>query len=138
MTDQLWEPGGGSARASRAENHRVRGLYMAERTRVIEADHPVGCKCRPCGRFRGQLARDWVAVAEKAHLHVPGQDQRTPLEEGETTEHRRVDAAMTRIRQFEAGEAQSAWVLVGLETTLADRHGLAYPPAAYVTQGTLV
>jgi hypothetical protein len=112
-------------------------MYLAEREHVVGSRHVIGCKCRPCGRFRGELARDWVRVAEQQGLHQPGQDAREPLREGESEEYRRVDAARTRIRQFEAGQAQSEWVLVGLETAIADRHGMAYPAAAYVTQGTL-
>ena len=138
-TEELWEPDDASARHSRQRSDRVRGLYLQARQRAYGGtEHLSGCSCRACGRFRGDLARDWVRVAEEAGLHVPGQDERTPLREGETSHGRRVDAARTRIRQFEMGQPQAEWVLCGLETTLADRAGLAYPPCAYETQGTLV
>jgi hypothetical protein len=137
VTD-LWEPTRTSDRTSPGENRRVRELYLVEKARILGRVHSPGHKCRKCGDFRGDLARDWVKVAEKAGLRVPGAEARRPLREGETEEERRVDAARTRIRQLEAGLDQMEWVLVGIEATIADRLGFAYPAGAYQTQGTLI
>jgi hypothetical protein len=137
MTVELWNPTDSRSKASPTDNQRVRLIYQEEKTTVLAGEHPVGCKCRGCGKFRGDLARAWVAVAVTAGLKVPGAEARQPLRAGETELHRRVDAARARIRQFEAGQDQFDWVLVGIETTIADRRGLAYPPGAYQQQSRL-
>lgn len=134
----LWEPDAGSPKASRRESERVRRLYWEEKTRLLGWEHPAGHRCEECGAFRGQLARDWVSLCYRTGYHSPGQDVRRPLREGETELERRVDAARTRLRQFEAGQAQAEWVLVGIEGTICDRRGLALPGRMYVVQGALL
>jgi hypothetical protein len=134
----LWKPLDRSPYNSDPESQRVLELYVEARIRNYGPDHVAGHKCAHCGRWRGWFAQEWVHVARQAGLHEPGQDARTPLREGQTELDRRVDAARTRLRQFEAGQPQNAWVLCGIETTLADMVGMAYPPCAYEVQGTLI
>lgn len=140
---ELWEPDIGSVKASPTENARVRMLYLVEKIAWLGEKHPLGCKCRRCGEFRGELARAWVATVIKnetstdVHLTMPGADARKPLREGETQLDRRVDAARTRIRQFEKGQNQFGWVTTGIETTIAERRGRSYPAGAYRSQRRL-
>ncbi len=137
ITDKLWNPGDwGPILTSRSENARVRGVYADELAR--HNDHALTCKCPACGQFRGDFAREMVAVCEANGLHVPGQDRRTELREGETEHSRRVDAARTNIRQFVDGKRGApAWMLCAIETTIAVRRGMALPPCAYQVQATL-
>lgn len=146
MTTELWTEPRIDVKVSRPENARVREIYLKEKARWLLDHYPVaeltggnpaGCKCRRCGKFRGDLAREWVAVAEKANLYVPGTEARKPLRPGETEHDRRVDAARTRIRNFEKGTDQRGWVVTGIETTICDRRGMSYPGAAYSTQERL-
>jgi hypothetical protein len=145
---ELYEPKRENRLTSPTENRRVRQLYWHEKVRMLGGfDHPMGHggrgTCSDCKRFRGQLAADWVDLAERAQsmtdveLVVPGLEFRRPLRPGETITERRVDAARTRIREFEAGANQGEWVLIGLETTIAERNGLAFPGGAYRSQRRL-
>ena len=137
--DHLWQPPDRGQLNSIRETRRVLELYLAARYIAIGEVHPADHKkCDLCTKWRREFAREWVGVAHAAGLHEPGQDARTPLREGETEAYRREDAAQTRIRQFEAGQPQNEWVLCGIETTLAHRAGMAYPPCAYRTQGKLL
>lgn len=140
-TDQLWNPDQAKPLASPSENQRVYEIYQEEKLRRVGPGHPMGHgkggTCSTCGDFRGDFARDWVQVAIKAGLRVPGEKARKPLREDETELERRVDAARTRIRHFERGDRQYDWVLIGIETTIADRNGMAYPGRAYQTQERL-
>jgi hypothetical protein len=141
MPIKLWRPDDlGSIRASVGENMRVRELYAAEKAKHLDpAEHPLACKCKACGKYRGDFARGLVQTCERNGLHVPGQDVRRPLREGQTSEMRRVDAARTNVRQFEDGtRGQPEWMLCGVEATIAERNGMALPPCAYQTQGMLV
>lgn len=126
--------------ASEPEYQRVLHLYVEELRKVTKDD--VRCKCDACKAFRGAFARDWVRVATDAGLKVPGSELRTerrPEEDPNTwLEDRKVDGARVRLRQFVAGHRENRWVLVGIETTIADRNGRAYPPEAYTTQGRLL
>lgn len=142
------------------ENARVRDLFILEKIRWMTENtddpktHPVGHggggdthrdSCKVCRAWRVALAEEWVAVAEKnqgssdVELLVPGcvgkhQKQQTQY----VDEHaRRVDAAYTRVRELEAAKLCSDWVLVGIETTIADRRGLSYPAGAYNSQHRL-
>lgn len=127
---ELWVPDDINHRASSSENTRVRELLQAELQRMVDADpRPWGPEQR-WGHARGTFAREWVGLAEQLGIHVPGQDQRTPLRDNETAHGRRVDAARTRIRQFLAGHSEQDWVLAGIESTVCDRRGMAPPPSA--------
>jgi len=131
---------------SPTENRRVRTIYLTDKHMVLghpDPPHEPGCECLRCGDFRGDLARDWVDMAERAQamsdveLVVPGLKFRRPLRPGQSVRDRRVDAARTRIRHFEVGDDQLDWVLIGIETTICDRRGRPYPGAAYRAQGRL-
>src|SRR5215472_12596905 len=70
--------------SSGTENHRVRSIYWQEKMLVTGDGHPMGHggdgTCKACGDFRGDLARDWIAMVEKARtlsdvdLRMPGGD----------------------------------------------------------------
>jgi hypothetical protein len=134
--DLYQRPDSGPLKANPAENARVRKLVVDELRAAAEADDH-GVSTAAWGRARGNYARDWVALADKLGLHAPGEDQRTPLRDGETALGRRVSSAHTTLRQFLEGANQLEWALAGIEAVYCDRRGLALPGKAYQTQGRL-
>lgn len=138
----LWEDEtGGVQKASPRENERVRTLLEGELTRWVNQEEArVGehqSREDMFGHARKQLARDWVELSKRLGLKVPGVPARAPLAPGESAVEKQVDAAHTRIRQFQAGRNEQDWVLVGIESVVCDRRGLALPSKAYQTQRAL-
>jgi len=135
---KVWEPDTGSILASPNDNTRVRNMYLEEKLRRVLGEHELGCDCDECATFRGGFVTEWVMVAAKLGLTVPGTEARTPLrDETDSWDERKVDAARSRLRQFEAGRNEFRWVLVGIECVICERLGMALPPDAYQVQGVL-
>lgn len=130
--DRLWQPDELNLRASEPENARVRALLLEDLAARMEANPRL-----TWGQARGLFARDWVALALQLGLRPPAAQLRSPLREGETLHERRVDAARTRLRQFMEGHAELGWALVGIESVIMDRRGMALPGGAYATQQRL-
>lgn len=136
MTDKLWEPpDGGVAYGSVAETYRVQQLLLEEVERRLTEASAVNAH-----DARGQIAQEWVRLAEKEGQKVPGIPLRSPLEDADpmdTLEHRKRDAAGASIRHLWAGARSSEWVLVGIEATICAARGMALPGKWYETQATL-
>ena len=63
----LWHPDWGARMNSPQESARVRGLYLAEKDRVVGEQHEAGCKCEACGHFRGEFGVSFSVL----DLHNP-------------------------------------------------------------------
>lgn len=124
-----------AALASVPKNDRVRAMLEEELEKVVPRP-PGGPTKNDWGHARGQFVRDWVALCAKLGIKGPGDERRAPLGDF-TLEERQLRAAHTRVEQFLEGHLEYDWVLVGIESTICDRRGLALPPEAYQTQEKL-
>lgn len=122
--------------ASIPENTRVRELVREEIERNVAADTR-DRKNKQGLAFR-DFAEDWIHIARKNGLRVPGAKTKQVRVNYRTDEEHRVNSAATIVRNFLRHESNlSTWMLVGMETVICDRHGKAYPPGAYQVQHTL-
>lgn len=119
--------------ASIPENTRVRDMVRD----VIEQDVaavPFDRKNKEGVAYR-KFGEDWIRVAREAGLPVPGSKTKIRRVNYRDDYEHHVNSAATIVRNFLRHESNlSSWMLVGMETVICDRKGMAYPPGAYQTQ----
>jgi len=143
LYDPANKPGRGPRNTSPEENERVRALLIDHLSERVLPALSTGL-ANVWGIERGKFARDWIEVAQKIGLRQPGAEFQKPLappgvgrKRDRDPYERKLEAARTELRQFLEGEQLYEWQLVGIESTICDRAGLALPAKAYETQQQL-